>query len=330
MLIQNLTNIYNKQNISAQKIAQKAVNFRALNVSQPIADSFKRRNFEPDDLSFEAFRNWADKTDFYSKAKEIVEVSGRILGSGFEGTTYEIPDCENWVIKSYKRSDFIRKPLEHPTLTKIDDISPDLNIGQNIGIIEIPAGKSFSYRYYILKRQTGDTYGVKKVVCKNYSQENIASHLNTLKKVSELPAATFEKCVKDAAYITSQGYEIDYENPANLMLDNSKQEIHFVDINDKLNGEGNQYSKVLFSLMDGFFGLNFNEEVEDIETVKKSNNLSKEVSEKYFNAMKKSNVKFCNDKALQQLIESKSFYIETSDETPEEKITLLKAKGLLE
>ena len=46
--------------------------------------------------------------------------------------------------------------------------------------------------------------------------------------------------------------------------------------------------------------------------------------------MKKSNVKFCNDKALQQLIESKSFYIETSDETPEEKITLLKAKGLLE
>lgn len=330
MLIQNLMNINNRQNILAQKIAEKAVNFRALNVSQPIADSFERKNFEPDDLSYEAFKNWADKTDFYSKARRIVEVDGKVLGSGFEGTTYEIPDTDNWVIKKYKRADFIRKSLDEPKLMKIDDISPKLNIGQNIAFIEIPAGKTYSCRYYILKRQTGDTYGVKKEVCENYSQDNIYNHLNTLEKVSAMPDSTFDKYVQDTAYITSQGYEIDYENPANLMLDNSKQEIHFVDINDKFDGESNQYSKVLFSLLDGFFGLNFNNEVEDLETVEKSNNLSKEVSEKYFAAMKKFNAKFCNDKVLQELVQSKSFYIESPDETPEEKLTLLKAKGLLE
>ena len=330
MLIQNLMNIYNKPNISAQKITQNAVNFKAGNVSQPVTDTFERKNYKSDDYSFEAFKNWADKADFYSKAREIVEVNGKVLGSGFEGTTYEIPNCENWVIKSYKRSDFIRKSIEHPILSKLDDISPDLNIGQNVGIIEIPAGKSFSYRYYILKRQTGDTYGVKKEVCQNYSQENIDSHLSTLEKVLAMPYSTFEKCLKDTAYITSQGYEIDYENPANLMLDSSKQEIHFVDINDKLSDDSNQYSKVLFSLLDGFFGLNFNNQVENSEEVNKSNELLKEVSKKYFSAMKNANAKFTNDKALQELIHSKSFYIETPDETPEEKLTLLKAKGLLE
>lgn len=257
--------------------------------------SFKGTNEPAKDMqSYEEFNKWAKETDFVSKVQDVADRTGRILGSGFEGTTFEIPETDKWVLKQYKRANFIQVSREKPDISEIRDISPELNIGQTIAKIEIPTqNKRFCYVYYILKRQSGNSIGVPYAYADEIDRDNINRHLSSLQKLAALPQSSFDKCVRDVDYVTKQGYEIDCSNPYNFMLDEGKQEIHFVDINDKLRDKTTQHGEVLYALLDGPFGTLYREsDSVDKEEQEKAAKLSDTIIQKYITAMKKCDAQF--------------------------------------
>ncbi len=261
----------------------------------PCSDVFERKTPKTEDNSFNSFKNWAEQTNFGDKVVDIVERTGRIIGEGAEGCVYEIPDCENWVIKQYKRSYMLLSPVDSTKIEEVEDISPEVNIGQPVATIKIPLDKDYSFVYWILKKQNGKSCGVYSFnpfePTRSLSEYNINAHINSLKMLSDAPQETFNKCVKDAGYITSIGYLIDCGNSNNFLYDQNKKEINFVDINDEYNGN-NQYADVLSGLLGGEFGMFYNSNAEESPQKDSAYEMSKTIVKKYFAAMKANKVKF--------------------------------------
>ena len=282
-----------------------------------------------DEKSFSEFEKWCNNTNFLEQVEEIVERTGRILGSGFEGETYEIPNNDNWVIKKYKRGNFFQIPNEKHKIVEVKDISPELNIGQTIARVEIPHGNRFSYVYYILKKQTGKSCGIPFEFADQITPNFVNEHIKYLQAISNCPDSTFEKCIQDTAYITKQGYEIDCCNPYNLMFNTDKQRINFVDINDKLKGNNTQFGNVLFALLDGHFGINFAESDYSEELQNKSQELSDKIIQKFIKAMDKAGTKFTNGTYFDKLVQSSLLDNTLAANSIDEKYKALKAKGLM-
>lgn len=283
-----------------------------------------------DDKSYESFTNWSNQTNFLSKVHEIEERTGQILGYGFEGTTFEIPGTDNWVLKKYNRGNFVAIGNNEAKIIEIKDFSPKLNVGQTIARIEIPAGTKYSYIYYILKRQTGKSLGVPLSEAEDISDINIKSHLEALRTLAAAPQETFDKCIKDIEYVTQQGYEFDCGNPYNFMFDSKKQAINFVDISDKLKDNNTQYGDVLYALLDGKFAINFNTSDCDIETKEIAKTLSYTIINKYVTAMKKANAKFSEGRFFTELLETNMFDSLLKSSSKEKKINRLREMGLMQ
>lgn len=259
---------------------QKANIFR----NSPISDIFVRCcTFKGDDKSFDAFSKWAKETGFIEKIPEIINNSENILGSGFEGTTYEIPNNDRWVLKEFKRSNLLLYHTDYPEITEIKDISPKLNIGQFVATIKVPLSKNMVQLVYILKKQNGKSCGVPYYLKDIVSDSTVTSHLTYLKALAGLPQCAYDKLIDDITYVTKQGYEFDCLNPYNFMLDMKNKQINFVDIADKVKDDKTQYANVLFSLLDAEYATNFNNSnrPEKVEADK----LSIQICSKFMKAM---------------------------------------------
>lgn len=281
------------------------------------------------DKSYSALEKWAGETDFLSKVEEIDHKTGKILGSGFEGTTYGIPETDNWVLKKYKRGNFVAIPLEKANLIEIDDIAPKLNIGQAVARVEIPAGSRYSYVYYVLKRQDGDSIGVPLSSADNLNERNINTHLKTLEQLANAPQETFDKCIKDIQYVTSQGYEFDAGNPYNFMFDSTKQHINFVDINDRHRDDSTQFGDVLYALLDGKFAQTLNNSDCDDAIKEKSTIFSNQIIEKFLYAMESNSVKFKGGRYFPQLLDSNALDNVLNSKNKDERVAELKARNLI-
>lgn len=291
--------------------------------------SFKSANDKPfDNKSFDEFEKWAKDNNFLDAAVDIVTSSGKIIGSGFEGTTYGIPGTDNWIIKKYKRCDYLKIPNEKPKIIKVEDIAPSLNIGQEIARIEIPAANNFSHVYHILKKQDGKSIGVPYSESNLFNESQMKTHVNFLTTLANIPQESYNKCVKDIRYITQQGLEIDCGNPDNFLINTKNNTINFVDIIDKIKTNNTQYGEVLYSLLDGPFEMHIingdfgiNQSEDEIKNID-------EILKKFFTAMKKENVKFSNGRFFDQLINSNIFNSILKTKTAEERIIKLKEMGL--
>ncbi len=291
--------------------------------------SFKSNKQEPkDEKSFEAFQSWAKKSEFLNNIEEIVEHTGRVIGAGFEGEVIEIPNNDNWVIKQFKRTNLVPLALEKPTINKIDDIAPELNIGQSIAYVRVPVGKNYSKMYYILKKQTGKSLGINKASGNEVCKCNNDTHIDSLRKLSNAPQSAYDKFIKDIDYITAQGYMLDYINPNNLMYDDEKQEIHFVDVEDKLSENKNQYGEMLFCLLDSEFSDRYLMSAEEGSEKEEVKQLTEDIVNKFFEAMFKNGSKFDDSNIFKLLLESEVLDRNIAGKTCEEKIESLKAMGL--
>lgn len=298
----NIKNTYLKTNTTpANKFIMKSDTFVR---STSFGSNNIARN-DSDDKSFSEFKEWCKKTNFVQKAEEIVERTGMILGSGFEGQIFEIPDNDKWVIKRYKRGNIVQIPSSKPKIVKIEDIAPQLNIGQVIARLEIPKGSRLTQIYYILKKQTGKPHSVPFELSDQISENNISTHINSLKLLADCPDSTFEKCLRDVLYVNSQGYEIDCCNPCNFLVDSDKKTINFVDITDKSKSNDNQIGNVLFALLGSSFGINLLNSDISSEDKEEAQELSNRITDKYFKAMKKLNIKFNGGKYFEKLINSR-------------------------
>ena len=291
--------------------------------------SFSGKSESKDEKSFAELKKWAEKTSFIDKVEDIVYRTGRILGSGFEGKTYSIPGTNNWVLKKYNRGDIIAKKNDRRSLIQIRDFSPRLNVGQTIARVEVPAGGDYSYVYYVLKYQTGNSIGVPLSIADTISDGNIKRHIESLRILASSPQKTFDKCIKDIDYVTKQGYEFDCCNPYNFMYDKETQEIHFVDINDIKKNDYTQFGEVLYALLDGEFAINYSNSDCDVSTKNEANKLSNEIIRKFFAAMIQSNSKFSLGTYFNNLLES-SLLDETLGCTDkEDKINKLRLMNLI-
>ena len=291
--------------------------------------SFTGKIKSKDEKSFAELKKWAKKTSFIDKVEDIVYTTGRIIGSGFEGKTYSIPGTNNWVLKKYNQGDIIAKKKDRRKLVQIRDFSPKLNVGQTIAKVEVPAGGNYSYVYYVLKYQTGNSIGVPLSIADTISDSNIQRHIESLRTLASLPQKTFDKCIKDIHYITKQGYELDCCNPYNFMYDKEAQQINFVDINYIKRNDYTQFGEVLYALLDGEFAINFSNSDSDVSAKNEASKLSSEITRKFFTAMKKINAKFSLRTYFNTLLES-SLLDETLDcSDKEDKINKLRLMNLI-
>lgn len=282
----------------------KYVNFNTPLKSDVFTRSVSFKHSDNDDMSFEEFAKWAEENDFLSKVSDLVEVSGKVLGSGFEGTTFEIPNTDKWVIKEYKRGNFLPISLTEPQIIKIKDFAPELNVGQTISKVEIPHGKNYSSIYYILKKQKGEAHGVSFDESDKINEFNIKIHLNSLKALNDLPQDSFDKCIENICRIDTLGYEFDCSNPNNFLIDKENKRINFVDINDLNTKNKNPYGDVLFALLGGYFGINFLSSDTDPELKNTAREYSYDIINKYFNSMAKYGKKFDDNSYFKSLLDS--------------------------
>ena len=150
-----------------------------------------------DAKTFSEFKKWATETNFLKKASNIMASSENILGNGHEGTVYEIPNCDDWVIKKFKRSNLIQYHVDKPEIIEIDDISPKLNIGQKIASVRIPISDRYSEHFYILKKQNGHPLGVHQLLMNNVSAGSKKMHLDSLEEIAKLPITSYKKLIDD-------------------------------------------------------------------------------------------------------------------------------------
>lgn len=290
-----------------------SINFNFLPANKPVkryqaavCDTFERRtvsfgNSKPV-CSYEEFEKWAQETDFLSHAADIVDQTGEILGSGFEGTTYTIPDNDKWVIKEYKRTKMIPIHSDKPTIIKINDQSPELNIGQPIASVRLPINEAYSRTMLILKRQHGKSYGVPYSDRHVINQRNIKLHLESLKMLASFPKESYEQIVKDVVKANEAGYRFDYINPHNIMIDEENKRVNFVDVNDS-NSEPNtiQLSDILYALLDGSFAINFNKSDASKFDKMQATKSSMEIVYKFQEAIKSCGLRFDKSTEYQML-----------------------------
>ena len=277
-----------------------------------------------DDKSFSAFKKWSVETNFPNTALSIMADSSNIIGKGEEGTVYQIPNNDNWVIKKYKRSNLIQYHVDKPEIIEINDKSPSLNIGQKVASVRIPINTRLTEHFYILKKQTGKPLGLPKIFINNVSAASSRIHLNSLENLANFPLSSYEKLISDIQYVTDIGYEFDGENPQNYLLDNETQTINFVDI-DEVNEENkSQFAEVLYALIGSDFNDKFiksHRPVEEKELAKKSSLM---ICAKFITAMDKNKVKFSDTYHFNKLLHSQPMTIMLGTEDLQEKRKALK------
>ena len=182
-------------------IKRKSLNKKMTNLN---IDSFEKTtsfkgNTESDFFSFE---KWAKESDLINKLDIYTSPNARVLGRGSEGIVYQIPNNDNWVIKQYRRAYLVPIANTEAKIYEVNDILPELNVGQHIARIEVPNGSQYSTIYHILKRQQGKPHSVEFAYSNIVNSSTIKIYLDSLKRLSELPQESFNNCVRDVQYIT--------------------------------------------------------------------------------------------------------------------------------
>ena len=290
--------------------------------------SFGNTN-KTDDKSFEKFEQWAKETEFTTYAPDIIARTGKILGSGFESKTYSIPRNNDWVIRQYNRSGMLNVPAEEPEIKKIEDISPELNVGQFVASVRLPINSRLSQQFYVLKRQSGESYGVSYSSRNDVNDQTTKTHINSLKKLADLPQESFDKLIKDIDYITKRGYKFECTDPGNFMIDSDAQSVNFLNIENKLGSvNSNQYGDVLFALLDGEFAIEFNKSDRNQSEKDTATRLSQQICSKFMIAMIRNNVQFDFTNQFQDVFNSKAFEAILGTTNYDDKIDKLIELGL--
>lgn len=245
-----------------------------------------------DKKSFINFQNWAAETEFLNNAKSIINNPSNVIGNGFEGEVYSIPNSEEWVIKKYFRSSILPTRNAQKLIEELDDISPELNIGQAIAKINLPLNDRLTETFFIHKKQKGTPIGINAILMNTISDGTTQKHLESLENIANLPQESFNKLIDDIDTISKLGYKIDGTTPNNILFDSKTNSINFVDIADKDSEKNSQYSEVLYPLLGAAFSERFLNSNRSEGEKEKAKELSETIIKKFMLAMKNANVRF--------------------------------------
>lgn len=318
--IRNITNIVNNKGVQKTPQLQNDTFIRTCSFGQ--AD-------KEDSKSFNKFKQWSDEVGFLDFAQEIISRTGRIIGSSFDAKIYAIPHNEDWVIKQSKRAGIVNITTPQSQILEIKDISPDLNIGQFVASVKIPINERCTEQFYILKKQTGESFGVPYSERNDVNDTTTKAHINALRKLSNLPQESFDKLISDISYVTQKGYKFDVANPCNFLIDSATNSINFVGIENKIGMEDNtQYGDVLFALLDGEFGVEFNKSNRPQSEKDEAASLSQDICKKFMISMIRKNVQFTFTDRFEDVFNSKPFETIMGSSNYDEKVDNMIKFGL--
>ena len=278
-----------------------------------------------DDKSFDEFVKFSQRNGFVKRKS----LKGDLIGRGDEAKVYKIDGTNKWVIKQYNRSELIPARITEPTVSKLHDISPELNIGQAIAEVNTPINSTFAAHHFILKKQEGKPIGIPVELSTNFTAEKTKRYLNSLHTLANAPESTYDKLVKDIKYIDEQGLKIKAGNPSNVLYDEKEKQLNFIDVNDYKRDDKPQQGEVLYTILGGKYGVNYmNNNTEDKDYEKAVSDVTA-IATKFFKAMTNNGLKFENGKYFNRLLHSKTLNAVLDADTLEEKKTELRNKGLM-
>lgn len=225
--------------------------------------------FEKSNVSFKgkasAFESWASKNSFEAKnIGKIISNKKYALGSGNSNTVFEIPNCDDYVLRIETKDIEKAKKANWEESSYIDteDKKLSINIGQEVGLYEIKKGNS-KIQVQVLKKQKGESIGNKPhIVIYNKKAGDLKDgevpyrdisrkkkYADTLHKVASLPLSSYEKLIDEYQTAHRAGYYFDYQNSNNLLVDKSSKRINLVDMGKSGKAEKPLYEELLYSLI---------------------------------------------------------------------------------
>ncbi len=202
--------------------------------------------------TFEAFKQWAEKTNFINKVPEILCTSN-ISGEGTHNIIYKIPDNDTFLLRRMRS----RIPNRAGTtgILQLPDVFPNNNFGQAIADL----GNICRENIQVIIKQNGQPNGIKNWLQINFRKllpQNILEFIAQLKRVAIVKENAYDVLTKEVKIVTNQGLNFDFGNPQNVLV-YEDEALNIVDIdlrNKHLTGNCEEFipTSLIHSLIDEF------------------------------------------------------------------------------
>lgn len=250
-----------------------------------------------------SFENWMDENSLEATdIKSIISNTDNILGSGFDNTTFSIPNCNEYVLRcSTQMLPFIKDgDYMNAGIVDCEDENLKINIGQCIAKIHPKVKIPFPCEIEVLKRQQGKSIGVQPpetirdndVPYEDYSRKE--KYEKTIHETAKLPQKAYDTLISEIIEADKLGYKFDFLNSNNLLVDDKNEKINIIDM-QKGGVNTDIMSGLLYALTNiryfkTYTATNYNQ-VSD-EKKQQACQDTMEIIGKFVVAMKNQNVKF--------------------------------------
>lgn len=290
------------------------------------------------------FENWMMDNDVeLTDIKGIISNTDNILGSGFDNTTFLIPNCDEyvlrcrtWLLPYLKDDDFTCA-----NIVNCEDKNLKINVGQQVASIYPDVKIPFPCEIEILKKQQGKSIGIQPpetikendIPYEDYSRKE--KYEKTIHKTAKLPQKAFDTLISEIIEADKLGYKFDFLNSNNLLVDEKNERINIIDM-QKGGASADIMSGLLYALTNiryfkTYTAQNYNP-VSD-EKKQQAYQDTMEIIGKFVLAMKNQNVKFdmknISLEANMFLFSSAPFKGASNVQTDREVIEKLKEFGII-
>ena len=211
-----------------------------------------------------SFQTWMLQNDLtFKDIQNVITNDENIIGQGNYSTAYQIPNCEDFCLKinTLDKEDLVNADFSKAKLQDTEDKNLKINVGQQVAKISIAREYlPISYEIEILRKQTGESIGVphpdtlvtgeythtaRKGLAPYEDYSRKEKYARTIHEVANLPVESYEKLIQDFMDAKEAGYNFDYLNSNNLLVDSQNQKINLVDMGK---GENSSLAGLLYAL----------------------------------------------------------------------------------
>lgn len=270
-------------------------------------DSFERTTPKKSESENGAIK-WIEDNDYVrTKLIKTLNNPDNLLGSGFNHSAYVIPETDDYIFR-VKKNFMPRQLVNEYEIKDVEDKKLPINIGQVLAEISLDEKVYPDWQLIqVLKRQNGEPLGIKPPSATFYENGELRegelpyddisrkeTYERTIHKVAQMPVEAYEKLLENLEIASQNGYNFDYYNSNNILVDEENQALNLIDMDAV--GEEVDYGSVLFALTNveylDVFKSKHGSAIMDDKRVEGVVNDTIEIIDKYIQAMKNKGFKF--------------------------------------